>query len=207
MMPRVSKSPLISSANRRVVFQQPYSVSDGGGGFSIESLNYIRRWASVEPIKAIQVAEYRGLNVEATHHFKTRGHLVTPTNFYKQGATWPVEWNSDLLDSSNVKIYYKIGDGDIVGISESEENTGSYSWTIPEEAIGESVVVRVVNHDDTTEYIDSGCYLIVDSRIEDREVIESDRILFDSRSFEILTIEDLREKEFCKFITCKELRD
>jgi SPP1 family predicted phage head-tail adaptor len=38
------------------------------------------------------------------------------------------------------------------------------------------------------------------------DINEKDQILFDGRVFEVLTVENLQESEFCLWITCNELR-
>jgi|GEM_PF-969269 len=86
---------------------------DGAGGFTDAWTKAWSEWASVNPLKADQVFEYRSKNVHATHLIKVRGYS---------------------------------------------------------------------------------------------QLSELNRILFDGRTFEVLTVENLQERDFIKLATCKEVR-
>lgn len=204
MIERVPKKSDTSQCRRRIVFQQAVQTPDGEGGFSTAWVNFLPRWASVVPIRADQQFEYKSVNVDATHHIKTRGYLTLPTFTKWEGATWAITWAG--IAGTNVQIHYQINGGSWVLITASTPNDGAYSWTIPAAAIGENVVVRVMHATLTNSYQLTDAYLVVDARVINREANETDRIYFDSRVFEILTMENLHENDFKFFITCKERR-
>lgn len=204
MIKREPKTKLINQAKHRIVFQQKTKTSDGEGGFTVLWTDFLYRWAAVLPIRALQRFTFESVNVEATHYIKTRGYLSLPDRSAIVGTVLVITWTG--IVGETVKIEYSVNGGEYVLIGASESNTGAYSWTVPVLAIGESVVIKISSNDDETEFT-TDPYLIVSSLITDREVAESDRILFGSRIFEILSIEDIQECNFEKFITCKERRD
>jgi len=75
-MDRQNKKSLATILRHRVNIESHMGTTDGEGGF-------IETWAtvianvpaSVDPIQARQVFQYRSVNVEATHWIKTRGDV------------------------------------------------------------------------------------------------------------------------------------
>ena len=195
-----------SSTERRhwITFQQETSVSDGEGGFTMSWTDFLSVFAAVYPYRASQRFEFKSVDVDATHLIKTTGYLQLPEATKWEGTEWEITWSG--IDGATVRIYYSIDSGSLVEISASETNNGSYTWNIPEAAIGRNVVVRVVHATDDTEYVNTDPYLVVASEITNRDVNEKDRISFDSRVFEILTIENVQERDFECWISCKERR-
>jgi hypothetical protein len=203
-MERQTKKSLATEACKRIVFKQAIQTKDGEGGFVTTWVSFFPRWAAILPIKAQQVFNFKSVNVEATHYIKTRGYLTLPTEAKWAGSSWVVEWSG--LTGTNVKIEYKVGAGSFSSIVSSTANDSSYTWTVPTNAIGENVVIRVTDITTPAEYFELAPALVVASTVINREANEKDRIFYGSREFEILTIEDIQEKNFSKFITCKELR-
>lgn len=111
-MSKVKKS-IATEARHYCAVQRLVQTTDGEGGFTNVWSTVGNIWASVKPIRAVQVFEMKSINVDATHHITTRGY------------------------------------GDIT---------------------------------------------------------EKDRILFKSRYLEVLTIENIDERDFELFVTCKEVR-
>jgi hypothetical protein len=204
MIKRNPENYTIQQACKRIVFKQAIQTKDGEGGFVTTWVNFLPRWAAILPIKAQQVFNFKSVNVEATHYIKTRGYLTLPTGTKWAGSSWVIEWSG--LEGETVKIEYKIGSGSFSSIISSTANDGSYAWTVQTNAIGENVVIRVTDITAPAEYFELAPALVVASTVINREANEKDRIFYGSREFEILTIEDIQEKNFSKFITCKELR-
>jgi SPP1 family predicted phage head-tail adaptor len=83
MMFREPKKTLSTQLNKRVQIQTVQSVSDGEGGFT-DTWTPIKNqdetiklfWAGIQPIKATQQAEYKSINVDATHLIKLRGAVA-----------------------------------------------------------------------------------------------------------------------------------
>ncbi|MBN1604619.1 MAG: phage head closure protein [Chitinispirillaceae bacterium] len=66
-MDRKSKKTNATRRKHLVYIQTKTSASDGRGGFT-ETWNEIGPvWASVDPIRAVKLQEYRSANVNATH--------------------------------------------------------------------------------------------------------------------------------------------
>jgi hypothetical protein len=148
---------------------------------------------------------YRSVNVETSHIIKTRGYLTSPTNTKFVGSTWAIAWTA-FADCTTVKIEYSVNGGAFVSITASTTNDGAHSWTIPAEAIGDRVYIRVTDNQHTTIYTDTEQFLILPVTVTATAVDESFRVLWGTRTFDILTIEDLQERNFVKIITCKERR-
>lgn len=203
-MERIGKKSHSTEKRHWITFQQRTQVADGEGGHTDTWTDFLSVFAAVYPYRADQIFNYRSVNVDATHLIKTDGYLQLPTNTKKVGEIWTIIWSG--IAGTTVRIHYQINGGSWVQIESSTSNDGSYSWTIPPEAIGRNVVVRVMHASLSTSYVLTDAYLIVAAAIVSRSVNEFDRIYFDSRVFEILTIEDVQERHFKKFISCKEVR-
>lgn len=204
-MLRTSARKLIETANHRVWFQQPIKTRDGIGGFTTVWESFLPRYVAIQPMTADQQFKYRSVNVDATHIVKVRGYLDIPTAVKRIGTTWAITWTA-FADCTTVKIEYSVNDGTFVSITASTANDGSHNWTIPTEARGDRVYVRVTNNQNTTVYSDTDQYLVIPTTVTATTVDESFQILWGTRTFEILTIEDLQERNFVKLITCKERR-
>lgn len=203
-MDRIGKKTLATERRHWITFQQKTSTADGEGGFSDVWTNFISVFAAVYPYRADQVFTFRSVNVDATHLIKTGGYLQLPTKTKWVGNTWSITWSG--IAGTTVRIHYQINGGSWVQIESSTANDGTYSWVIPEAAIGQNVLVRVMHATITTSYVLTDYYFIVAAAIINRIVNETDRITFNGRVFEILTIEDVQERHYSKFISCKELR-
>lgn len=204
MMQKIGKKTGATERRHWITFQQKASIPDGEGGFVDSWVDFLSVFAAVYPFTADQKFNYKTVDVDATHRIKTAGYLQLPDATKWVGNTWAVTWSG--IDGATVQIHYQINSGSWVEISASEENTGLYNWIIPAAAIGRLVVVRVMHATDTTSYSLTDYYIIVAAVIVDRSVNESDRVSFDGRFFEILTIEDVQERHFEKWLTCKERR-
>jgi head-tail adaptor len=206
ILTRDQKKQPICELKHRIVFQQKVSTPDGEGGFNETRVDFLPRWAAVIPIRAQQRFDFRSVNVEATHWVKTRGYLTLPSTAKRAGGIWEITWSVAVIAGATVRIHYRINGGPWVPVALSAANDGEYVWSVPEEAAGENVVVRVMHATDDTEYVLTDACLVVASVVVDRNVNENDQILFGERIFEILTIEDIQERDFTKFITCREQR-
>lgn len=203
-MNRIGKKSPSTERRHWITFRQKVSVSDGEGGFNDTWVDFLSCFAAVYPYRADQVFNFRSVNVEATHLIKTGGYLSLPESTKWVGQEWVVTWSG--IEGATVRIHYQVNGGSWVEISASEVNNGSYSWTIPEAAIGRNVIVRVMHATESDSYVLTDAYLIVAASVVDRDVNETDLIRFAGRDFEILTIEDVQERLFSKFISCKERR-
>jgi SPP1 family predicted phage head-tail adaptor len=70
---REGKKTLSTELKKRVQIQTKASVSDGEGGFTDTYTTSATVWAGISPIRATQQAEYKSINVDATHLVKLRG--------------------------------------------------------------------------------------------------------------------------------------
>lgn len=115
-MNRLSKKKGSTFRKHLVYIQKNTQIADGEGGFTNGWANTSpeRIWVGIAPIRAVQVAEYKSLNVDATHLVRAGGYV---------------------------------------------------------------------------------------------DIQEEYRFLFGTRVFEILTIENIQERDYERVITCKELRD
>lgn len=143
-MNRIGKKTLSTECRHPVTFQQNHPVPDGGSGYNDAWVNFLPAWAAIYPYRAEQVFNFRSINVEATHLVKTRGYLQLTTKTKWAGQIWNVTWSG--VGGITVQIHYQINGGSFVLISASEPNTGLYQWTIPDEAVGKNVKVRVTNN-------------------------------------------------------------
>jgi hypothetical protein len=141
---RQLNTKLINQAKHRIVFQQKTKTSDGEGGFNESWTDFLYRWAEILPIRALQKFTFESVNVEATHYVKTRGYLSLPDRSAIAGTVLVITWSGIIGDT--VKIEYSVNGGEYVLISASESNTGTYNWTVPVLAIGESVVIKIQNN-------------------------------------------------------------
>jgi hypothetical protein len=140
-MNRIGKGSLLTECRHPITFQQRIETADGEGGFNFSLVDFFSVFAAIYPYRADQIYNYRSVNVEATHLIKTHGYLQLPTKTKWVGQVWAVVWSGIM--QALVKLEYQINGGSWVTISASESNTGSYNWTIPVEAIGKSVIVKV----------------------------------------------------------------
>lgn len=205
MMTRQGKKSEATECRQYIIFQQPTKTKDAIGGFTTTWLNFIPQWSAVLPMSAEQRMKYRSVNVETTHIIKTRGYLTIPTNTKYVGDTWTITWTA-FTDCTTVKIEYSVNGAAFVSITASTTNDGSHNWTVPTEAIGERTYIRVTDNQHPTIYTDTEQFIIFPVTVTATEVNETHRILWGSRIFEIITIEDLQEMNFVKLITCKERR-
>jgi hypothetical protein len=93
-------------------------------------------------------------------------------------------------------------------IVESANATDSCSATVVFAAsiVENANAIDICSSSDVVASYSTDPYLIVASTIIDRVVNETDVIKFGTRSFEILTIENVQERNFETFISCKERR-
>jgi SPP1 family predicted phage head-tail adaptor len=76
MLKREGQKTLATELRKVIYLQTKVLTADGQGGFTEtwnESANGI--WAAIYPIRAERVAEFRSLNVHATHFVKIRGRI------------------------------------------------------------------------------------------------------------------------------------
>jgi SPP1 family predicted phage head-tail adaptor len=80
------KKTFASESPHYVTITRKSSVSDGQGGFTDTWSNVSSCFAKVKPIKAVQVQEYKSINVNATHLVTFRGYTdVTEFDRIKVG--------------------------------------------------------------------------------------------------------------------------
>lgn len=204
-MERQLKKTAATQLMKRVWFQQPIKTRDGIGGLTTVFTNCIPQWAAILPMSADQRMNYRSVNVDTTHILKTRGYLTRPTNTKFVGSTWAITWTS-FTDCTTVKIDYSVNGGSLVSITASTTNDGSYNWTIPVEALGDRVYIRVTDNQHAAIYYETEQFLVLPVTVTATTVDESFQVAYGTRIFEIMTIEDLQERNFTKIITCKERR-
>lgn len=75
MIPRKGRKSLATELRHYVTVQYLSKLSDGEGGYDESWHNRPNIAAAIYPIKAEQVAEYRSINVEASHIIKIRGKI------------------------------------------------------------------------------------------------------------------------------------
>lgn len=77
MMDRQNKKTLATILRHRVTVEAYTGTTDDEGGFvDLWATAIANVPASVDPIQARQVFQYRSVNVEATHWIKTRGDVT-----------------------------------------------------------------------------------------------------------------------------------
>lgn len=208
-MKRESYLSYSSSAKQRVTIKYRTSTPDGEGGFIITWNNRPGIWADIFPMSARQKYEYESINVFATHYVKILGDLTYQSNTKYVNDIWTITWSGIL--GTDIQLHYQIDGGSWVLISASEPNSGTYDWTIPIGAIGKLIIVRVMHLTDTDSYVLTDPYNIVPEGSVDGLPNEHDEIDFTAngvtRSFEILTVENILEQNIYALITCRERRD
>ena len=75
MMDRKGRKSLATELRHYITVQYLSKLSDDEGGYTESWHNKPNIAAAIYPIKAEQVAEYRSINVEATHIIKIRGKI------------------------------------------------------------------------------------------------------------------------------------
>ena len=75
--------------DKRIIIQETTDTDDDQGGFDESWADATSCWAEIRPFGAKQVAEYRSLNVHASHRIKVR-------------ASVPVEEENRILYGSRV---------------------------------------------------------------------------------------------------------
>lgn len=208
-MNRKSNKSYSSRARHKVTINYKTVVSDGEGGFVTTWHSRPNVWASIWPISAKQVYEFDSIDVHATHMVGIRGNLTFQSNTKYVNDTWTITWVGIL--GANVQIDYQIDGGSWTSISASELNTGTYDWLIPIAAIGRNIIVRVMDTLDPLSYSLTNPYNIVAEGSVDGLPKEYDEITWTAkgvtRTFEVLTVENLQEIDVEAIITCKERRD
>lgn len=207
-MKREGQKTQSSNAKHIVTIKYRTQVSDGEGGFNITWVNRYNVWAEICPISASQKFEYSSINVDATHRIKIYGNLTFQSNTKWVNDTWTITWSGIL--GTDIQIHYQIDGGSWVEISASETNSGTYDWTIPVGAIGRNIIVRIMHLTDTTSYVLTDPYNIVAEGTRDGLPDEKDQIEWTvnsvTRTFEILTVENMQERNRQAVLTCLEKR-
>lgn len=72
---RWGRKTLATECRHRVVVRRPVRTPDGRGGFSTAYVNADTVWVGIAAIGATKQAEYRTLNIKATHWIRFRGGL------------------------------------------------------------------------------------------------------------------------------------
>lgn len=205
-MKREGRKTQSSNAKHIITIQYRTQVSDGEGGFVITWVDRPNIWAEICPITASQKFEFESINVHATHRIKTLGNLTYQSNTKYVNDIWSLTWSG--ITGTDVQIDYSIDGGSWVSISASEPNNGAYDWTIPIAAIGRNIIVRIMSLTDPLSYTTTDPYNVVAEGTRDGLPVEYDRIKWDVngtiRIFEILTVENLQERNIQTVITCKE---
>lgn len=205
---RQSTASYQTVAKHLITIKYKSVVADGQGGFDITWIPRPNIWAEIAPLTARQKFEYESINVWATHKIKIRGNLTFQSNTKRVDDIWTVTWSGIL--GTDIQLHYKIDEGSWVLISALEPNTGTYDWTIPVAAIGTNIVVRVMHLTDTDSYVLTDPYNIVAADAVDGLPNEYDEIDWtingNTRTFEIMTVENIEERGVVAIITCKERR-
>lgn len=208
-MRREGRKSQQTNARNLITIKYRVMVSDNEGGYIETWFDRRNIWAEICPITAKQLFEYASINVHATHRIKILGDLSFQTNTKYENDIWSISWSG--IAGTNVKIHYSIDSGLWVEIEANTLNDGLYDWTIPTAAIGRRVVVRVSHLTDTTDYVLTDAYNIVEENAVDGLPDEYDKIEWTvngkTRSFEIKSVENLQERDIQAVITCKEMRD
>lgn len=208
-MKREGKKTASSNAIHSITIQYRTQTSDGEGGFNYSWFNRPNIWAEISPISAKQKFEYASINVKATHRIKVNGNLTLQSNTKRVSDNWSINYTG--ISGPIVDVYYRIEYHEWQLISASEINTGLFNWVIPLAAIGKRVAVRVRDIADVESYYITGQYNIVPADIRDGIPSEHDRIMWTLngtvREFEILTVENIQERDIQLVITCVERRD
>lgn len=208
-MRREGQKTQSSNAKHRITIQYRSQVTDGEGGFVYAWHDRPDIWAEISPITASQKYEYDSINVQATHRMKINGNLKYQSNTKYVNDTWTVNYSG--VTGTDVDVYYRIDYGSWVLISASESNTGTYNWLIPIAAIGKRIQVRIRDIADADSYYITDPYNIVAEGTRDGIPDEHDQIIWTvnglTRTFEILTVENIQELNIQLVITCLERRD
>lgn len=208
-MKREGRKTQQTNAKHLVTIRYRIMVSDNEGGYTEEWFERRNVWAEICPIMASQKYEYASINVQATHRIKILGNLNFQTFTKYENDTWQITWSG--IAGVNVQIHYQIDGGLWFEIEASTLNDGLYDWIIPTAAIGRRIIVRVMHLTDTTDYVLTDPYNIVEENAVDGLPKEYDQIIWTvsgtTRTFEILTVENLQERNIQAVITCLERRD
>lgn len=208
---REGKKTQQTNARNLITIRYRTMVPDGEGGH-IESW-FDRRyvWAEIAPFWAKQRFEYKSINVHATHHIKILGKLDFQTNTKRVNDSWEIIWSG--ISGSNVKIEYEIvtTPGVWTEIIASTPNDGSYIWTIPAGIVDERIRVKITSLTDSESLLYTIPYNIVAVDAVGGLPQEHDQILWTvnnkTRTFEILAVENIQERNIQAIITCNEMRD
>lgn len=205
---RLGQKTQSSNAKHKIMVKYRTQVSDGEGGFNITWVNRYNIWAEICPMSASQRFEYSSVNVDASHRIKILGNLDFQDNTKYVNDSWSITWSGIL--GANIQIHYQIDGGSWVEIEANETNDGSYDWTIPIAAIGKNIIVRVMHLTDTSSYVLTDPYNIVAENSRDGLPAEADQIEWtlgnNTRTFEILTVENIQERNVQAVLTCLEKR-
>lgn len=198
-----------TNARNIVTIRYRVMTPDNEGGHTETWFDRRNVWAEVCPMSAKQLFEYKSINVEATHRIKILGNLSFQKNTKRENELWNVTWSG--LAGAEVKIDYQVDSGAWVSIETNTLNDGLYDWSIPTAAIGRQVVVRVAHLTDPTSYVLTEPYNVVAENAVDGLPQEYDQIIWtiagNVRTFEILTVENMQERNIQAVITCLERRD
>jgi head-tail adaptor len=87
-MDRQNKKSLATVLRHRVIIESNSGTTDGEGGFVDTWTTTIADVpASVDPIQAKQIFQYRSVNVDATHWIKMRGYIsITESDRIRWGT-------------------------------------------------------------------------------------------------------------------------
>lgn len=208
-MMRQGKKYHSTNSRHLITIQNRTQIRDGSGGFIPTWVDRPNIWAEICPMSASQKFEYASINVHATHIVKVLGNLTFQSNTLWVADTWNITWLG--IVGTDVQIDYQIDGGSWVSISASEPNNDTYDWIIPIAAIGRNIIVRVMSLSDPTSYDLSDPYNIVAEGTIDGLPNEHDRVKWDLngviRYYEILTVENIQERNIQCYLTCKEMRD
>lgn len=208
---REGKKTQQTNARHLVTIRYRQMQPDGEGGH-VETW-YDRRnvWAEIAPFWAKQRFEYKSINVHATHHIKILGNLDFQTRTKRVGDNWEITWSG--ISGANVKIEYEVTTvpGVWTEIIASTLNDGSYIWEIPASVVDSRIRVQVTSLTDPLDYIFTYPYNIVAADAVDGLPAEHDQIVWTvgtkTRTFEILAVENIQERNIQAMITCNEMRD
>jgi SPP1 family predicted phage head-tail adaptor len=102
MMQRQNKKSFASTARFPIWIQRKEVTPDGEGGLSDAWIDYRQVFASVDPIQAKQVFQYKSISVDASHLIRVSGQIDIQD-------TMRIRFNGRLFEILTVENIQEIG--------------------------------------------------------------------------------------------------
>jgi SPP1 family predicted phage head-tail adaptor len=103
---RISRKSYATRKRHPIYIQTKTQVPDGEGGFTDGYTSGSLVWADVTPMRAKQVFEYRGIQVEATHLLTVDGYVTVPetARILFDGRYFEILYSENLQERSFEKV-------------------------------------------------------------------------------------------------------